>query len=649
MKNRILDNLLRWFAGRGIVCHFIVFLSLIFTADLRAVETIADIDIYYPISRFELAYQYKGVSELPELETLQDVKISLYRKSEAYVGYATDTLVEKTISELSETAASYHVSALKAIQDQLVKHFNTQGYGGVVVMPAAGEIDLKTLKDLRVFTGGTSGPLKIDIWVARIADLSVVTNNADSDKSANKYAGSLAKIEKYSPVNSSEAIKGSTEPGNMQVDQLRSTALDDYLYELNRHPGRRVDAAVSPGKQAGDVDLKLQARYNKPWLGYVQISNTGSKDTSDFRQRYGFVNNQLTGNDDILNLDYMTTDFDAVNSLSGSYDRPWFDSESVRYRLWLSWSDYRSSEIGSESRFTSGDNSAGFEIRDNMYQKGRLFIDHFAGVELTRYKISNYITSTEAQRADEIMFNPRLGYRLECEGGIKRTFGELMLEFNLSGNSEDEMDDFGRMYPDTNWYKLSWNYSHSFYLEPLMHPDEWNDISTPKSSTLAHELAFSTRGQFTTDRLIPQEKCSVGGMYSVRGYRQGFTSGDTVLQVSGEYRYHVPRAFDISKPKKLPLLNKNFRWAPEQVYGFPDWDFIVRLFIDHAMVINNNKVASEKDYSLSSCGLGVELQLNRYFSIRCDWGTALEKAETTNSDSVDVGDNQIHISGMLAY
>ncbi len=610
---------------------------------------------WYGVSEFVFEYKYNGKTSLPSLDELAALEIELYEQAKGYTGDKTGERMLVTLSSLSMLEKhSYHLTAIKSIQDQIVKYFNREGIGGVVVMPVSGQIDMTTLADMRKGADTGPQPFKIEIWVARVTAVTVQNVNFEPEKQSEpnqvnvgtKLSDSLARIKKYSPICKSG---DNTDVETVGSDILKTGELEDYLYRLNRHPGRRVDVAVGPGGNPGDVELDYNVRTNKPWLAYMQLSNAGSKDTDDFRQRYGFMNNQLTGDDDIFNLDYMTTDFQTVQSLSMSYDRPWYDSRDVRVRFWLSWSDYLSSEIGSESYFSGEEKTAGFELRDNIYQNKRLFIDHFAGLRLSNYNIENYITEGSVLRADETMLIPRLGYRLEHDSGIRRSFGELMFEGNVAGNDSSAMQNFGRLAAESNWYKLSWNFSHSFYLEPLLDPEGWRDITTPKSSTLAHELAFSTSGQWTQDRLIPQEKQSVGGLYSVRGYRQGFVSGDTVITASGEYRYHIPRGFDLAKPVTMPVFGNKFRWAPEQVYGLPDWDLVFRFFIDSAMVCNNDKRANEDDYSLLSSGAGLELQLSRYFSIRFDLGVPLLKDRNTNGDEVEVGDPQVHISGMIAY
>ena len=99
-------------------------------------------------------------------------------------------------------------------------------------------------------------------------------------------------------------------------------------------------------------------------------------------------------------------------------------------------------------------------------------------------------------------------------------------------------------------------------------------------STLAHELYFSFRGQWALGyRLIPQFEQAAGGFYSVRGYPEAVTAGDTVFLATAEYRFHLARALGVApNPTKIKVFGDPFRVLPEQPYQRPDWDCILRGF-----------------------------------------------------------------------
>ena len=93
---------------------------------------------------------------------------------------------------------------------------------------------------------------------------------------------------------------------------------------------------------------------------------------------------------------------------------------------------------------------------------------------------------------------------------------------------------------------------------------------------------------------------------------------------SAEYRLHLPRLLMPDDAPTWPVVGK-VRVRPEHVYGQPDWDFILRGFIDSAWVFKSDPLFFENDEWLVGAGIGAELKLLRYLSARVDLGWPLEK------------------------
>ena len=159
-------------------------------------------------------------------------------------------------------------------------------------------------------------------------------------------------------------------------------------------------------------------------------------------------------------------------------------------------------------------------------------------------------------------------------------------------------------------------------------------------------MAVRVWGQYAFDnRLVPQYQRAVGGLYTVRGYKNAATAGDSVFLGSLEYRLHLPRLCAPREPQELPLLG-SFRLFPQQPGGRADWDLVARLFTDVGRVVNSDKKRFEQDETLVSVGGGFELQLRRNIQARWDVGVALKDGEQFDVDS---GDVQFHFSVTTLY
>ena len=128
---------------------------------------------------------------------------------------------------------------------------------------------------------------------------------------------------------------------------------------------------------------------------------------------------------------------------------------------------------------------------------------------------------------------------------------------------------------------------------------------------------------------------------------------------SFEYRFHVPRAFKPGAPKDLfpkSLSRKRgsrkprpFKFAPDRVYGRPDWDFILRAFYDIGdteITETKNSQPNEFDETLQSVGIGAELQFLQYLNVRLDWGYVLQDLDGSSTED---GDNRLHVAATFLW
>jgi hemolysin activation/secretion protein len=123
--------------------------------------------------------------------------------------------------------------------------------------------------------------------------------------------------------------------------------------------------------------------------------------------------------------------------------------------------------------------------------------------------------------------------------------------------------------------------------------------------------------QYTDNVLMPMERFSLGGRYSVRGYRENELVRDKGYVVSAEYRY--PLFQDESKDNFLG-----------KVTLFP--------FMDYGEAWNRGE-KTKNDY-LHSVGIGLEWQPVKYFHSEIMFAHALKKA--SSKAQYDLQDSGVH-------
>lgn len=517
--------------------------------------------------------------------------------------------------------------AINELCRALVAEFNRRGFIGVVVIPDPAQIDPRSLEDLR--DTGSDASLRLLVlpgWVGRVE---VLKMHDGMPRESPRHSWIIGR----SPLQGPPANGG---PG----DALNRDQLEQYLRRLRRHPGRRVEATFSPDGEAGEVALEYLVTESKPWTLFAQVANTGTRQTGEWRQRFGLVHNQLTGRDDILAIDYVTAGFADTHAVLASYAAPLASSDRVRWRLFGHWQQYEASDVGITSATFEGDSwAAGGEILANFFQHQDVFVDLIGGVRFERVHVDNSLAATDGRTA--FLF-PYLGVDFERLRPASSTQASLRLEWTLAdaaGTDSTELDELGRTGIDRDWIVVRYDASHSFFLEPIMAGEE--------ATTLAHEIAVGLRGQYAFDfRLTPQAQQVIGGAYTVRGYPEALTAADSTIVASLEYRVHVPRLLSIEPdPSATPLLGRPFRLAPDRPQGYADWDLVLKGFVDAGKAFNSERLSFERNDGLVGAGLGIELVVLRNLSVRADWGVALQEVP----GRVSAGSSRVHLVATILY
>ncbi len=611
----------------------------------------------FPVSKFVPTYVLESRG-LPDVEEILEINVELVVEDGKYVAPAPGEIaIGRSLEELGvEPPKTFTASALLRINERIVAFFNARDIHGVFVTPHYKDIEERWRRDEegapttvefvdRRPEGRTE--LRILIFIGRVADARTLAagGRIPEDERLNHPAHGW--LLERSPV---QPMAEDGTGGLLQKDRL-----DRYALFLSRHPGREVDVSVARADKPGEVALDYHITEAKPWIAYHQTSNTGTEETGEWRSRFGFIHNQLTGHDDILALDYVTAQFNTTHAVSLSYEAPVLGLERLRYVLYGTYSEFVASEVGLADELFRGDGwSAGADLYYNFLQCEDLFVDFVAGVRLQRERIRNLLADIEA---DTSMFLPSVGFRLEKANDREQFSGVVRVEWlddHVADTSHGDLRRFGRFQPDTEWVVVRWNLSEAFFLEPLLNPEAWEDVDTPETSTLAHEVALRFKGQHSLGhRLIPSAESTVGGVYSVRGYPESVVAGDTVYVGTVEYRYHIPKALrpsgSFDEPREpVHILGKPFRFRPQHVYGRTDWDFVIKTFFDIAKANMYDRLDPplEENRLLMGTGVGFELRILRNLSVQLDYGVALRGIDERE---VDAGDQRVHVIATLSF
>src|SRR5262245_48186806 len=460
----------------------------------------------YPVSAFLIEYPLPH-PDLPPADELLALEVEMrVTRGGLMQPHPSTENVRFRLGEVPP-GSRFWDTGLLYVNAQILAEFERRGIGAVVItLP---DIEERTGRDLRA---PDELRLRVRIWTGRVENVATV---ADGDR----FQGPIE--ERTNRPEHRFVREGSPVTAGGENSLVRTEALDDYTRRLSRQPGRRVDAVLEPGEVTGATRLTYHVAEQKPWLVYAQVGNYGTKATTDWRERFGFSDFQLTGHDDVLRLDYVTGNFQDVHGAFGSYEVPIWRLDRLRARGYGSYTEYDASEIGvTRLDFSGTQSEAGGRLIANLWQWHSLFLDAYAGARWRNVTVKNELTIATGEAEDDF-FLPEVGLTTTFEGLWTRLDLEAGYETNVgsiadTGNSR-ELADLGQPDTDRDFSMLRWNGSFSFYLEPIVYARRgWGDPGDPSRATLAHEVVLATRGQWSfDDRLLPQFQQVAGGMFTV--------------------------------------------------------------------------------------------------------------------------------------
>ncbi len=598
----------------------------------------------YGVTRIVLSYKNPR-NELPAMSVLMHQPLLLARSATGFVARRTAGTgaafpsVTVTLAEINARNGllEFHSSALQSIERQIVEEINKAGIIGVYVQVSAR--DFRGLRDIRPH-GDTV--LHLVIHQAIVEEVRTIGSGAGLAGGSTIDNKAIAFIRDASPIVASPKGKA----GLRSRDILVRRELDDFILRLNQQPGRQVSIALSPGISKDSVVLDYLVHEAKPWLIYTQISNTGTPQTNPWVEQFGFIDNELTGHDDILNLNYSTAGFHATQDINGSYQFPIFGIDRLEARLFGGYEQYNASNVGLGGlNFNGRTGFGGGELSLNFAQFNNIFLYSVLGMQYQHVTVDN-VSFQQGGAADLLL--PYLSLRMDRTGKTSRQTGALTVLGQYTGASEQTLNNLGRLNTNPTWAILQGSCTDSFYLEPLF--DRTGFLAG--RSTLANQIVLRATGQEAFgQRIIPQEETVIGGLYSVRGYPQSIVAGDSGAYGTIQYNLHIPRLFPVNPNASTTLFGRPFHVAPQTPYGHPDWDLVLSAFVDGGVVGQSQQQSYETGSTLLSTGLGAKVVFEKNVTAEVDWGVALHSVSplATGEGGVSAGSSQFNFIFSVSY
>ena len=349
----------------------------------------------------------------------------------------------------------------------------------------------------------------------------------------------VAAIDVHGNEHFSDASVRNSLPSLQLGESPNSRQIARSLKQSNEHPARRVAVFLSEGEQAGELKARIDVRDAKPWQVFSSLSNTGSRETGDWRLSVGAQHSGLWGRDHVLTMSYTTSPdhWEDVKQVGLSYRIP-------IYRLAGSIdASYNRSNV------SQGVDTTGVSAFD-VSGAGR-----FVGIAYTQnlYPLGNYNQSVRLSFDDRLFENntvnlafPTLKFldvrsrpvSLQYVGSYENGPTHYSVHAVLSGNVG------GGAYNNNKAYQANrCGLDRSGVCNPTTgigtqvdHVWQVLRVGGEAMFPLFGQWQFHGRfeSQLAGEPLIPGEQFGLGGVNSVRGFHEREIAGESGVQINAE-------------------------------------------------------------------------------------------------------------------
>ena len=386
-----------------------------------------------------------------------------------------------------------------------------------------------------------------------------------------------------------------------QGDKIDANQLQDDMNWLNTNPFRTADLKFEPGVQEGTTDLVIDVNDRLPLRVYTTYDNYGIDLTGKNRQSIGFNLGNMFSLDQQAGFQYTTSWkelFKSMNAYSGSYliPLPWRNTLTLL-----------GSYTDSQSSLAPGQTLTG----DSWQVSGRYNVplptldpvNHafYAGLDFKQSSNAFLIFNTAVDSgtgsglAPFSIFQLTAGYNANIPDDWGLTSFELGGFYSPGGvTGWNTTSQFQNVVPNScaSYVYGKFNLNRTFVL--------------PYKFTISSNF----NAQLASAPLMPTEQYGLGGYNTVRGYDERSVNGENAYVFNTEFRTPPGSIFKIFGNQEV---DDSFQFLAFFDYGF----------------VGNIKPAPglpEPTMWLMSVGPGLRYDIDRFVSVRFDWGFQLHRA-----------------------
>ncbi|MDD2089140.1 ShlB/FhaC/HecB family hemolysin secretion/activation protein [Pseudomonas guariconensis] len=400
---------------------------------------------------------------------------------------------------------------------------------------------------LKPFIGQCLGVSQLNALLKAITDLylarGLVTSRAylpQQDLSSGHLQVMVVegRLESFRPDDSSglsERELAMAFPGSAgQLLNLRE--IEQMVDQLNRLPSNQAQMELSPGEAVGGSRVLVRNAPQKPWRASLSRNNEGQRSTGEQQVNVGFEWDSPLGLADQLVLrgghDVVSDHTQGSNNRVLYYNLPWgWWNFSYSY----SENEYRSTARANSFAFKQTGDNQNHQMRAERVVHRDAVSKTALNVGIAHLRTNNYIEDTRldasSNRLSEAQFGINHGRRLgrafvNLDLGIQQGIGAFDAQDNGHPRPGEPVARYRK-------YSATLSFIQGFEL-------------------LGERLSFSSlaNGQRSEDVLFSSQRISLGGLASIRGFKDQSLSGDS----GGYWRNDLRWSRPVTWPSLRPIV-----------------------------------------------------------------------------------------------
>lgn len=317
-------------------------------------------------------------------------------------------------------------------------------------------------------------------------------------------------------------------------ERLNLRELEQLLDQLSRLPSRQISLELTPGEEVGGTRVLLQGQKLKPWRVALNRHNDGQRSTGEQQWGLNFAWDSPLGLADQLSLrgsgDTVSDRYkhSATHGLSYSLPYGWWT-----FNYFYNHSYYRTKAQAQGFSFVLDGVSTNQALTAERVVHRDRVSKTALGFGLSHVRSRNYLDnqrldiSSQRLTEQQISFNHgrRIGSAfINVDLGYQRGIGALDAQRAGRPRSGEPVARYKK-------YTLAASYLQPFQLF---------------GERFSFDGVFS--GQRSEDVLFSPQRISLGGLYSIRGFKEQSVAGDSGYYLRNQLRWTRPVAWEWLRP-----------------------------------------------------------------------------------------------------